>query len=192
RRSTSCPASPATRPTCDGSTRTPRSSRPARTCGCARPWTARAAGSPSAATGRSGSVGERVARPSYCGRLATRGGNMRRLTAALLALIGVLALAGCSDGAGAEVRSPRFTRAVLAALDGGGHAPYGTGTRYAEHGDTVSLWQRRFPPCSAWAKAPYPSDRRVLGSADGFATDGTRQIYRTITVYPSTPAAKRW
>lgn len=118
---------------------------------------------------------------------------MRRLTAALLALTGVLALAGCAtDGAGAGVKSPRFTRAVLAALDAGGHAPYGTDTEYADHGGTVSLGHRRFPPCSAWTRAPYPSDRRVLGSADGFATDGTRQVYRTITVYPTTRAAKRW
>lgn len=117
---------------------------------------------------------------------------MRRVTAVLLALAGVLAAAGCAGGAGAEAKSPRFTRAVLAALDGGGHAPYSTDTKYAEHGATVSLGHRRFPPCSAWTRAPYPSDRRVLGSADGFATDGTRQVYRTITVYRTTGAAKRW
>ena len=117
---------------------------------------------------------------------------MRRVTAVLLALAGVLAVAGCTEGAGAEAKSPRFTRAVLAALDGGGHAPYGTDTEYAEHGATVSLGHRRFPPCSAWTRTPYPSDRRVLGSADGFATDGTRQVYRTITVYRTPGAARRW
>lgn len=118
---------------------------------------------------------------------------MRRLTAALIALVGVLGLAGCAtDGAGAGVKSPRFTRAVLAALDAGGHAPHDTHTEYTDHGDTVSLGHRRLPPCSAWTWAPYPSDRRVLGSADGFATDGTRQLYRTVTVYPTTRAAKRW
>jgi hypothetical protein len=117
---------------------------------------------------------------------------MQRLTAALLALVGVLALAGCSDDAGADVKSPRFTRGVLTALEAGGHAPYGTDMRYAHHGETVSVGHRRFPPCSAWTRATYPADGRVLASADGFATDGTRQVYRTITIYPSPAAARRW
>jgi hypothetical protein len=110
--------------------------------------------------------------------------------AAATALVGTVS--ACSGDAGADVRPLHFSRAVLGVLDSGGHAPYATSTRYAAPGDTVSVGPRRLPPCSGWARTSYPSDRVVVATADGFATEGNRQIYRTVTVYSSTRAARRW
>jgi hypothetical protein len=103
------------------------------------------------------------------------------------------ALAGCSGGdAGAYTAPLEFNRTVLGALDGGGHAPYRTSTKYAAPGDTVSVGPRRLPPCSTWTRASYASDREVVATADGFAADGNRQVYRAITVYSSARVAKLW
>jgi hypothetical protein len=125
--------------------------------------------------------------------MRTRTARRRLVAAALAATAGVGTLAGCSSGdAGADVKPLHFSRAVLRALDSGGHAPYSTSAKYAAPGDTVSVGPRRLPPCSAWARTPYPSDRKVVASADGFAAEGNRQIYRTITVYGSTAAARQW
>ena len=120
-------------------------------------------------------------------------GRRRLAAAALAAAAGVGTLAGCSSGdAGANIKPLHFSRGVLGALDSGGHAPYSTSSKYAAAGDTVSVGPRRLPPCSAWARTPYPSDRKVVATADGFAAEGNRQIYRMITVYGSTRAARQW
>jgi hypothetical protein len=118
----------------------------------------------------------------------------RRLVAAALAATAAVGmLTGCRGGeAGAVARPLHFNRAVLGALASGGHAPYSTSKKYAAQGDTVWVGPRRLPPCSAWTRTPYPSDRKVVATADGFAAEGNRQIYRTITVYATTRAAKDW
>lgn len=125
--------------------------------------------------------------------MRTTSTRRRILAAALAATAACGALAGCSSGeAGAYAAPLEFNRTVLGALDSGGHAPYRTSTKYAAPGDTVPVGPRRLPPCSAWARTTYPSDRQVVATADGFAVDGNRQVYRAITVYSSNHAAKLW
>ena len=117
----------------------------------------------------------------------------RRIAAAVAAATALAAtMSACSGDAGADVKPLHFSRAVLGALDGGGHAPYSTSTRYAAAGNTIATGPRRLPPCSAWTRTPYPSDRKVVATADGFSAEGNRQTYRTITVYSSERAAKVW
>ncbi|CAN5622507.1 hypothetical protein BH10ACT10_BH10ACT10_07780 [soil metagenome] len=118
----------------------------------------------------------------------------QRFTAVAIAAAAALGtLAGCSSGeAGAYAAPLEFNRVMLGALDSGGHAPYRTSTKYAAPGDTVSVGPRRLPPCSTWARTPYASDRQVVATADGFAAEGNRQVYRAITVYSSTRAARLW
>jgi hypothetical protein len=117
----------------------------------------------------------------------------RRIVAAVATATALLStVSACSGDAGADVKSLHFSRAVLGALDSGGHAPYATSSKYGAPGGTVSVGPRRLPPCSAWARTPYPSDRKVTATADGYATEGNRQIYRTITIYSSARSAKAW
>jgi hypothetical protein len=116
----------------------------------------------------------------------------RRTAVAVLVLALACTLGACSGDAGADVAPLHFRRAVLATLDGGGHAPYATSTRYAAPGDSVALRARRLPPCSRWPHRPYAGDDRVVATADGFAADGTRQVFRSLTVYSSTRAARAW